>query len=93
MLVIGTYWPGEVVLDRHPLRREQDLQAHHLCAELPLGLLDEAGVQAFLDTRLGPHALPSDFARLLHERPMATRCSWSRCSAIWSMASASVETT
>jgi DNA-binding winged helix-turn-helix (wHTH) protein/tetratricopeptide (TPR) repeat protein len=69
VLVIGTYRPGEVVLDRHPMRAmKQELQAHHLCAELPLGLLDEAAVQAFVDARLAPHALPADFARLLHER-------------------------
>ena len=68
MLVIGTYRPGDVVLDRHPLRAmKEDLQVHHLCAELPLGLLERAAV-GVPRARLGPHRLPPAFARLLHER-------------------------
>jgi DNA-binding winged helix-turn-helix (wHTH) protein/tetratricopeptide (TPR) repeat protein len=69
VLVIGTYRPGDVILDQHPLRAmKQDLQVHHLCSELPLGLLDEADVQAFLDLRLRPHGLPRELAHMLHER-------------------------
>jgi DNA-binding winged helix-turn-helix (wHTH) protein len=69
VLVIGTYRPGDVVLDRHPLRAvKEDLQVHHLCEELPLDLLRESAVAPFLDARLGTNRLPPEFIRLLHER-------------------------
>ena len=69
VLVIGTYRPGDVVLDRHPLRAvKEDLQVHHLCAERPLHLLHATAVEAFLDARLGAHRLPPALVNLLHER-------------------------
>jgi DNA-binding winged helix-turn-helix (wHTH) protein/predicted ATPase len=84
LLVIGTYRPVDTIVDEHPLRVvKQELQLHGLCAELPLSLLSETHVAAYLTARLtapvagsregGPerHQLfpPShDVARLVHRR-------------------------
>jgi DNA-binding winged helix-turn-helix (wHTH) protein/predicted ATPase len=55
MLVMGTYRPADVVLRDHPLRRlVQDLRGRRMCRFLPLELLSEASVEAYLVARLAP---------------------------------------
>jgi DNA-binding winged helix-turn-helix (wHTH) protein/tetratricopeptide (TPR) repeat protein len=69
LLVIGTYRPSDLVIERHPLRAvKQDLQASRRASELPLELLDARAVSAFVDARLRPNGLPDEFDRLLHLR-------------------------
>ncbi|NOT57955.1 MAG: AAA family ATPase, partial [Deltaproteobacteria bacterium] len=53
LLVIGTYRPVDVIVQKHPLRIvKQELQLHGLGAELPLGLLSEAQVAEYLAQRI-----------------------------------------
>lgn len=61
LLVIGTYRPVDVIVQEHPLRAvKQELQLHELGAELPLGLLSETQVGAYLTARFGPWLPHSD---------------------------------
>ena len=67
LLVIGTYRPVEVILGRHPLQSvKQELVAHGLCEELPLELLTEEDVAAYLRARFPPGGLHHDLTRLLY---------------------------
>ncbi|HEY8548711.1 MAG TPA: AAA family ATPase [Vicinamibacterales bacterium] len=69
LLIVGTYRPSDLVIDRHPLRTlKQDLQVQRRCSEIALELLDAHAVAAFVDARLKPNGLPLAFDRLLHER-------------------------
>ena len=53
LMVIGTYRPVEMLNDGHPLQSlTQELYAHRLATELPLGVLSEAETAAYLATRL-----------------------------------------
>jgi hypothetical protein len=53
LLVIGTYRPVEMLNDGHPLQGiTQELYAHQLARELPLGVLSEAETAAYLAARL-----------------------------------------
>ena len=58
LLLIGTYRPPEVRRRAHPLPSvQQELQLHGHCVELPLTLLPEAAIAAYLATPLaGPVA-------------------------------------
>ena len=52
LLIVGTFRPAETIVKRHPLRElQRELQAHRLCAELPLELLSEAAVVRYLELR------------------------------------------
>ena len=83
VLVIGTYRPGDVVLDRHPLRAmKQDLQAApplRGAAARPARRSGGAGVP-----RRPPRtaSLPPISRACCTSAPTATRSSSSRCSAI-----------
>ncbi len=69
VMVVGTYRPADLVLDRHPLRAaRQDLCASRFATELPLEFLGAGDVSALIDARFRPHGLSDAFARLLHER-------------------------
>jgi DNA-binding winged helix-turn-helix (wHTH) protein/predicted ATPase len=69
LLVIATYRPAEAALTGHPLRSvKQDLQAHDLCRELPLGLLSEEAIGDYLGARLPEGGWPVGLAQLLHRR-------------------------
>jgi predicted ATPase len=49
LLVIGTYRPTDVVVNDHPLKSaKQQLQIHGRCIELPLALLTEQDISAYL---------------------------------------------
>jgi len=53
LLVIGTYRPVELLTEGHPLKSVmQELQGHRLCEPLPLALLGETAVAAYLAARL-----------------------------------------
>ena len=56
LLVVGTYRPVELILRQHPLKAaKQELQLHGHCADVALGYLPVAAVQAYLAQR-GPAA-------------------------------------
>ena len=50
------------------IRVQHELQLHGQCAELPLTLLPDAAVAAYLATRFPDTPLPAGLARLVHQR-------------------------
>src|SRR5262245_27279177 len=69
LLVLGTYRPVELILRQHPLKAgKQELQLHGHCAELPLGSLPEAAVQAYLAQRGPAEAPTAAWAAWVHQR-------------------------
>ena len=69
LLLIGTYRPPEVLRRAHPLHTvTQELQLHGHCVELPLTLLSEDAVAAYLASRLPGLQLVDRLARLVHQR-------------------------
>jgi len=73
LLLIGTYRLREMATGGHPLRViKHELQVHGHCAELPLGLLTEGDVVAYLTARFAAGATGQSFlrglARVIHQR-------------------------
>jgi DNA-binding winged helix-turn-helix (wHTH) protein/predicted ATPase len=73
LLVIGTYRPVEMLSERHPLKgMVQELYAHELGLELPVGLLGEEAIAQYLDGRFAsevPQATRRhSLARMFHQR-------------------------
>src|SRR5262249_9028158 len=73
LLVIGTYRPVEVVVAEHPLGAiTQELRMHGQCEELPLALLDEGGIDAYLTARFALPAIEQTpfhaLVQVLHQR-------------------------
>ena len=74
LLVIGSYRPGDVLMDKHPLQSLiQELQLHGDCQELPVSGLSLSAVEAYCGQRLGERlsnvsADTSTLARTLHAR-------------------------
>src|SRR5919108_4607291 len=59
LLVLGTYRPEDALQRGHPLSTvHHELQRHGQCTELPLPLLPEAAVAAYLATRFPATRLP-----------------------------------
>src|SRR5215467_13473286 len=68
-LLLGTYRPGDVIVQEHPLRAlTLDLQLHGQCAELLLERLTTAHVTEYLAGRLETEATPTALASALHRR-------------------------
>jgi predicted ATPase/DNA-binding winged helix-turn-helix (wHTH) protein len=69
LLLIGTYRPPEVLRRAHPLHTvQQELQLHGHCVELPLTLLTEDAVAAYLASRFPGLPRVDRLARLVHQR-------------------------
>ena len=69
LLVLGTYRPAELIAHEHPLRQTvQELLAHQLCQELPLELLTEEQVQAYVAQRLGARPASPELGTMLYRR-------------------------
>jgi predicted ATPase len=71
LMVIGTFRPGEALLDGAPLRSlALRLQQRGQAVEIELGLLDAAAVTLYLQNRLGPSAqVPfDDLGAFVHRR-------------------------
>jgi DNA-binding winged helix-turn-helix (wHTH) protein/predicted ATPase len=69
LLVLGTYRPPDALQRGHPLVTvHHELQRHGHCAELPLPLLSEAAVAAYLAQRFPDAPLPAGLARLVQQR-------------------------
>src|SRR6185369_15041428 len=61
LLVLATYRPADVIVSGHPLRSMmQELRVHQQCEELPLRLLTDVDVDAYLAARFRHQALPRD---------------------------------
>ena len=68
LLLLGTYRPADVIVNRHPMRAiKQELQAHGECEELALGCLTAAEVSKYLACRFAEHQAPAALARLIHQ--------------------------
>jgi predicted ATPase len=69
LLVLGTYRPVELLLHDHPLKRvKQELAAHGLCVELPLGGLSRQAVAAYVAQRRGVSAGHEEVAAFVYQR-------------------------
>lgn len=69
LLIVGTYRPAEVTVGGHPLKTlKHELQAHGQCAELPLSLLTEDAVAAYVTTRFPELPVTAALTRLIHHR-------------------------
>jgi predicted ATPase len=69
LLVLGTYRPVEMLNDGHLLNNVmQELQAHTLCTELELGLLNAADIAAYLRMRFPESVFPTGLAQALSQR-------------------------
>ncbi|HEY2363005.1 MAG TPA: AAA family ATPase [Candidatus Angelobacter sp.] len=69
LMVIGTYRPVDVILAGHPISSvKRELQAHHLCHELPLEYLTEEDVTEYLAARFPGQYLPSRLRHAIYRR-------------------------
>jgi DNA-binding winged helix-turn-helix (wHTH) protein/tetratricopeptide (TPR) repeat protein len=69
LMVIGTYRPVDVILAGHPLSGvKRELQAHHLCHELPLEYLSEEDVSQYLAAQFPGQYLPTRLRRTIYRR-------------------------
>jgi predicted ATPase len=69
LLVLGTYRPEEVLGQEHPLATlTQELQIHGHSRELPLRLLTEAAVRAYLMVCMPETPILDELAQCIHQR-------------------------
>ena len=62
LLMVGTYRPVELILNRHPLKQvKQELQSHNQCAEVTLELLSPGDVEQFVIKRFARDQQPLSF--------------------------------
>ena len=69
LLLVGTYRPVDVIVQQHPLRAViRELALHALCAELSLGLLNQAEIGQYLSARCGQGRIAETLASMLYWR-------------------------
>jgi serine/threonine protein kinase/predicted ATPase len=69
VLVVVTYRRTEMLLGPQPFHRVKlELQGRGVCTELALGFLGRADIEHYLTLAFPGHALPADFAALIHAR-------------------------
>ncbi|MEW6273378.1 MAG: AAA family ATPase, partial [Thermodesulfobacteriota bacterium] len=69
LLIIGTYRPVEAIVHGQPVRAlKQELVLRRRCRDLPLGLLDETAVRAYVAARFPDAARPGELAGWLHAK-------------------------
>src|SRR5262249_26774403 len=69
LLLVLTYRPTELLLGGHPFEQVRlELQGRGVCTELAVGFLGRDDVDAYLERAFPGHALPPDFAALVHAR-------------------------
>src|SRR5215472_1701727 len=65
LLLLGTYRPIVMLANDHPLRTtKQELELHGFCEELPLKLLGEADIAAYLAQRLSDSPAEKSWERI-----------------------------
>src|SRR5262249_51061763 len=68
LLLLGTYRPVEVIVSGHPLKGlSHELQLHGQCVELPLELLSEAEVTAYVAARMAGDGLAAELSRAVYQ--------------------------
>ena len=69
LMIIGTYRPGDVLRQEHPLRAvKQELSLHRHCEEVSLPYLTPAQVEEYLARRFSAGSLPARIGTLIHQR-------------------------
>src|SRR5215831_11755602 len=69
LAIIVAIRPAELQLANHPFMQVKcDMQSRGLCHELALDFLSASDVAEFVDRELPQHALPGDFAAMIHAR-------------------------
>ena len=67
LMLLGTYRPTDVALSQTPLKGlKQDLQVHHLCAEIALERLEEPAIAEYLATEFPNASLLSGLSSLVY---------------------------
>jgi serine/threonine protein kinase/tetratricopeptide (TPR) repeat protein len=69
LLIAGTFRPEDVERSNHPLKSyKAEMQAHRLCEEVALGLLEREHIAEYLNTTFAPNDFPPELAWLIHEK-------------------------
>ena len=69
LLVVGTYRAAEIESSNHPLKGYKlEMQAHNLCEEVTLSLLEEEHVAGYLNARFAPNDFPEELAVLIQRK-------------------------
>lgn len=69
LLILGTYRPGDVLIQQHPLGRMlTELRLHQQCVDIRLDDLPEAEVATYLQQRFGLRRVPEALLHLLYQR-------------------------
>ena len=68
LLLIGTYRPADVIINRHPLRAiKQELQVHGQCEELVLGCLGFEEINHYLSSRFPSLRSAAALSQMIHQ--------------------------
>jgi predicted ATPase/DNA-binding winged helix-turn-helix (wHTH) protein len=68
LLVVGTYRPGDAIINRHPVRTlKQELRVRGNCEELALGPLTSKEVSQYLAARFESQPTSAALTRLIHQ--------------------------
>ena len=69
LLILATVRPAELLMNKHPFAQlKLDLQARGLCREIRLDFLSAKEVAEFVDREFPGHALPPEFAMMIHAK-------------------------
>jgi serine/threonine protein kinase/tetratricopeptide (TPR) repeat protein len=69
LLIAGTFRPEDVERSGHPLKSyKAEMQAHHLCDEVVLGLWNREHVAEYVDATFSPNDFPEQLTSLIHEK-------------------------
>lgn len=69
LLIAGTFRPEDVERSGHPLKHyKAEMQAHHRCEELALGLWSREHINEYVDLTFSPNDFPVELAALIHEK-------------------------
>lgn len=69
MMIACTFRPEDVERSGHPLKNyKAEMQAHHLCEEVALGLWNREHVSEYVDATFSPNDFPEELNSLIHEK-------------------------
>lgn len=69
LMLLATYRPVEIILAQHPIKQlKHELQIRRRCEELPLELLSETAVTAYLAERFPRNFFPANFSGTIYRQ-------------------------
>jgi serine/threonine protein kinase/tetratricopeptide (TPR) repeat protein len=69
LLIAGTFRPEDIERSNHPLKSyKAEMQTHHLCEEIALGLLGREHIAEYLSATFTPNDFPPELASLIHDK-------------------------